>query len=128
MVFSHTLKTIFYLIICLLFNQILSTPIYLLFYDPRNHIPLCLFVLVCSMYILFQPQKTILYNVGLRKTRLSVTCCLSIFFLFFSDKTCSTELNVSGKHDDNTQYVSLRVHFVLLWQDMFDRAKRVRQK
>ena len=43
---------------------------------------------------------------------------LSIFFVFFSDKTCSTELNVSGKHDDNTRDVSLHVHFVLLWQEL----------
>ena len=47
------------------------------------------------MYILFQPQKTIVYNV--RKTTVSVTCCLSIFLLFFSDKTCSAELNASDK-------------------------------
>ena len=35
--------------------------------------------------------------------------CLSMFIVFFSGKTCSTELNVSGKNDDNTRDVSLHV-------------------
>ena len=99
----HVEENCFYLIIWFFVNQILPTPMCLLFYDLGNHITLCLFVLVC-MYTLFQPQKTILYDV--RKAILSVTCCLSILCLVFPGKTCPTELNVSDKTDDNTRHVS----------------------